>query len=110
MRSKNVVEPDRPQMTIIWRMRFSCRTTKATDLNTEYVILSAFPRQKWLRECTSILPYTNIACLVENNITLFVCRTVDLLIQIPARGNLIPKIRTLLLQCHKFEKVKRSIK
>jgi len=44
---KNSVEPGRPQMAI-WRMRFPCLLTKATDTHSEYVILIAFPWQKWL--------------------------------------------------------------
>ena len=45
---KNVVEPDSPQM-IIWRMRFACWIPKAARAHTpsEYVILTAFPLQKW---------------------------------------------------------------
>jgi hypothetical protein len=35
---------------IIRRMRFECRITKATDTHSEYAILTAFPRQQWLRE------------------------------------------------------------
>jgi len=38
--------------------------TKATNTNSEYGTLVAFPRQKWLRENTSILRYTHMACLV----------------------------------------------
>jgi hypothetical protein len=37
------------------RMRFACRVTKATDTHSEYVILTAFPRQQLLRERASIL-------------------------------------------------------
>ena len=33
---KNIVEPDRPQMTI-WRMGIACWITKATDAHSEYV-------------------------------------------------------------------------
>jgi hypothetical protein len=51
---KNMVEADRPQMTI-WRMRFACWVTKATDTRSEYAILIAFPRQQWLRERASML-------------------------------------------------------
>jgi len=40
---KNIVERDRPQMTI-WRMRIACWTPKATNTCTEVV----FPLQKWL--------------------------------------------------------------
>jgi hypothetical protein len=35
---------------IMWRMRFACWTTKATDTHSEYVSPIAFPRQQWLRE------------------------------------------------------------
>jgi hypothetical protein len=37
-----MTEPDRPQITI-WSMRLAYWTTKATDINSEYVILIAFP-------------------------------------------------------------------
>ena len=52
---KNIVQPDRPQMTI-WRMRIACRITKATNTHREYVILIAFPRKQWYRERASKLP------------------------------------------------------
>jgi glutaredoxin len=42
--SKNMVELDRPQMTI-WRVHFAYQTIKVTDRHLEYVILIAFPRQ-----------------------------------------------------------------
>jgi hypothetical protein len=62
---KNMVEPDRLQMTnIIRRMRFACWITKATDTHSEYVILTAFPRQQCLRERALMLRYTYIACHV----------------------------------------------
>ena len=51
----------RPQM-IIWRMRVACWITKATDIHSEYVILTAFPLQQWLHERASIYRYTYIAC------------------------------------------------
>jgi len=35
------VQTDRPQMTI-WRMRFVCRITKATNAHSEYVIIIVF--------------------------------------------------------------------
>jgi len=38
---KNIVEPYEPQMTI-WRMRIACKKTKATNTQSEYVILTAF--------------------------------------------------------------------
>jgi len=45
---KNIVVPDRPQRTI-WRMRFTCLITKATDTHSEYVIFKVSARQQWLR-------------------------------------------------------------
>jgi hypothetical protein len=59
----NIVEPDKPQMTI-WRMRIACWMTKAGDTRSEYVILTTFLRQQWLRERASLLRYTYIAYLV----------------------------------------------
>jgi hypothetical protein len=60
---ENMVEPDRPQRTI-WRMRFACWITKATNTHPECVILIAFPRQQWLRERASMLRFTYIDSLV----------------------------------------------
>jgi len=51
---KIIVQPDRPQMTIL-RLRAACWITKATDTHSECVILIAFPRQHWLRERSSML-------------------------------------------------------
>jgi len=45
------------------RMRFVCPITKNTDARSEYVILAAFPRQRWLRERAPLLRYTYITCL-----------------------------------------------
>ena len=41
---KNIVNPDRPNDSIIRRMRFACRITKATNTHSECVTLLAFPR------------------------------------------------------------------
>jgi hypothetical protein len=85
--SKNVMEPERPQMTT-WR-RVACWISEATRAQVhtcaciltptharactrprartcaqKYSILIAFPRQQWLRERGSMLRYTYIACLV----------------------------------------------
>jgi len=46
---KNTVEGERPQMAI-WRMRIACWIPKATNTNSQYVILIAFPLQQWLYE------------------------------------------------------------
>jgi len=60
---KNIVVPGRPQMTI-WRMRIACWVPKATNTHLEYVILIAFPLQKWLHERAAVLPNTYTACHV----------------------------------------------
>jgi len=39
---KNIVQPDRPQMTIR-RMRIACWIPKSTDTHSECVTLIAFP-------------------------------------------------------------------
>ena len=41
---KNVVKPDRPQMTV-WRVNIAWWMPKATNTHSEYVILIAFPRR-----------------------------------------------------------------
>jgi len=48
-------------------MRIACWITKVTNTHSEYVILSAFPRQEWLRERASLLRYTYIGCIVKYN-------------------------------------------
>ena len=60
---KNIAEPNRSQTTI-WRMSIACWITKGTNTHSEYVILIAFPLQKWLHERASMLRYTYTACLV----------------------------------------------
>ena len=45
-------------------MRCPCWVTKAADTHSEYIILIAFPLQRWLRERARNLRYTYIACLV----------------------------------------------
>jgi hypothetical protein len=42
---RNIVETDRPQMTI-WRMRIACWMPKATNTHSEYVTVIAFPLQQ----------------------------------------------------------------
>ena len=62
IRWKNIVEPDRSQMTI-WRMRIACWIPKATNTHSQYVILISFPLQQWLHDRASMLRYTYITCL-----------------------------------------------
>jgi hypothetical protein len=60
---KMFVESGGPQMTI-WRMRFICWVTKATDKHSDYVILTAFPRQQRLDESASMFRHTYFSSLV----------------------------------------------
>ena len=62
---KNIVQPDRPQMTI-WRMRIACWIPKATNTHSEYLILIAFPLQQWLHERASVSCSMYITCLVDS--------------------------------------------
>ena len=51
-----------PQVRIlIRRMRFARSVPKATNTQTECVIIIAFPSQYWLRERASMLRHTYIA-------------------------------------------------
>jgi hypothetical protein len=61
---KNIVEPDRAQMTVR-RMRIACHTTKATDTYSVYGTFFAFSRQQWLRERASLLHYTKLPVLSQ---------------------------------------------
>jgi hypothetical protein len=46
---------------VIRRMRIACCASKATDTQSEYVILIAFTLQQWFHERTSILRNAYIA-------------------------------------------------
>ena len=61
---KNIVELDRPQMTV-WHMCIACWIPKTANTHSEYVVLTAFPLQQWLHERASMLRYTYIASLVN---------------------------------------------
>lgn len=50
---------------IVQGMCFTCWITKATDTDSEYVILTAFLWQHWLHECASMF-YMYVASLVSN--------------------------------------------
>ena len=58
---KNTVYPDMPQMTI-WRMRIVYWIPKATYTHSESVTLFAFPLQKLLHECSSVLCFIVLYC------------------------------------------------
>jgi len=53
------LQPDIPQITIL-RMLIACWIPNATNTHLEYVILIAFPLQKWLHERASVLRYTYV--------------------------------------------------
>ena len=59
---KNMVEPDRPRMTI-WRICISCWIHKSTNRHSEYEIIIAFSLQLCLHERVSMLCHTYIAFL-----------------------------------------------
>jgi len=61
---KNILNPDRPQMTVL-HMHNACWIPKATSTHSEYVILTAFPPQQWLHKHTSMLRCMYMACLVD---------------------------------------------
>jgi hypothetical protein len=58
---KNVVQPDRPRMTIQYGAFLIAR---ATNRGLEHVIIIGFSRQKWLGKRASVLRYTYTASLV----------------------------------------------
>jgi len=51
---KNIVQPDMAH-TVVWRMRIACYIPKATNTHSEYVVLNAFPLQRWLHDRDSVL-------------------------------------------------------
>jgi len=57
------------------RARARTHAHKHIHTHSHYVILIAFPRQKWLRERTSMLRYTHIVCLVLNNLVYLLRRS-----------------------------------
>jgi len=60
---KNVIDPDRPQMTI-WRTRFKFWIPEATKTHSEYVTIIVYPQQRWLHKRASVSRYTCIDCPV----------------------------------------------
>jgi len=60
---RNILEQNRPQIRI-WCMRIACWVTKATNTLSEYVILIAFPLQRWLPERATMLRYMCIVCRI----------------------------------------------
>jgi len=61
---KNIVEPDRQQMTV-WLMCIAYwMPTMPTNTHSEYIILIDFLLQQWLHKHFPVLHYMYIACLV----------------------------------------------
>ena len=67
---KNIVEPDRPQMTV-WSVRITCRVPKGKNTHSEYVILIAFILQQWLNE--GALSYVLCILPLLVRITVYCC-------------------------------------
>jgi hypothetical protein len=65
---KNIVEPDRPQMTI-WRIRVAGCIRKATNTNSEYVIIIGFSTVTVVtRRCLNVMLYVHcLSCLLMLN-------------------------------------------
>jgi len=61
---KNIVEPDRPQVTIYYGVCALHAGYLRLQTCSEYVMLIAFPPQQWLHECASMLCCMNIAVLL----------------------------------------------
>ena len=59
---RNNVQPNTPQKTT-WRMRIACSITKATDIQSEYVIRIALPLQQWLHDRVWFLRNAYASCL-----------------------------------------------
>ena len=49
----------------IWRKCIACWIPKATNTHSQYVILTAFPLQQWLKGRVSMLRYMYTACHVN---------------------------------------------
>jgi len=69
---KNMVKPDRPQITI-WRMIFACWITKAKIHRHTLIIFNTYCLSMATvdtRTCFHILRYTYIVCVVALNVVL----------------------------------------
>jgi len=60
---KNIVQPDRPQMTI-WHMRIACWIPKATDKHWKYVMPIAFSLQRCLHKRVSLSVLLNYMFII----------------------------------------------
>jgi hypothetical protein len=62
---KNIVDPDRPQMTI-WRMCFACWITKATNARSEYETLIFHRNSGYANALSATLRLHYPSCFVYN--------------------------------------------
>jgi len=68
---KNILEPDRPQMTMR-RMHIACWIIGVANTHPECVLLIAFPLTQWYHERASVLHYAYIGCLVLQCISVYI--------------------------------------
>jgi hypothetical protein len=69
-----IAEPEGPQMAI-WCMCMTWWLHKATNIHSQYGILTAFPLQQWTHECASMYVIrTYIDCLVVTAVSLGMSR------------------------------------
>jgi len=65
---ENVVESERPQMTI-WRMGIACWVIKATNTYSQHAILITLPLQQLLHYAPHCVRYAHISRPVKAEIT-----------------------------------------
>ena len=66
IRWKNIAELATSRMTT-WRVRIRRWIPKAKDTHSKHLILTASPRQQWLRESASLLRHTYYAYLANSH-------------------------------------------
>jgi hypothetical protein len=66
--------------SIIWCMPIACWITKATDVYSEHVIRTAFPRQLWLRDAPQ-------CCVIRTLLVRFI-RPIDLALYVHCSSGL----------------------
>jgi hypothetical protein len=62
---ENIIVRGRPRITVLL-MRNARSNPQSRNTHSEYVILTAFPLQRWLREDAIMLPYKSVTCLVSS--------------------------------------------
>ena len=80
---ENIAERGRPHTTI-WRIRSALWIPRATDTNSEYVILNDFPLEEWLNQRPSKFHYAYIACIVTDLVFLFISDFLSVILADPS--------------------------